>query len=84
MAHKKYRFYAVASGVERGIFDKWESCRLLVDHFKGNCYKGFKSFEEAVIFTKEHMDAEESIIVEVGGNRTVEYVKDLCHFNKTA
>ena len=84
MAHKKYCYYAVTNGEEKGIFDEWETCRGLVDHYKGNCYNGFRFYEEAVIFVEKHMYAEEDIAVEISGTRTVVCVKDLRQLNRTA
>ena len=70
MAHKRYKYYTVAKGGEKGIFDDWERC-------KGNCYKGFYSFEDAVTFARDHIGAEEQITVEIQGRRSVEQVKNL-------
>lgn len=77
MAHKKYKYYTVAKGGEKGIFDNWERCKEQVAYFKGNCYKGFYSFEDAVTFAQDHIGAEEQITVEAQGRRRIEYVKDL-------
>ena len=84
MAHKKYCYYVVASGVKKGIFDKWERCREQVDHFKGNCYKGFHSLEEAVSYAEESIDKEERVAVEIHGEISEEFIKDLKRWNLTA
>ncbi len=84
MAHKKYRYYVVVSGLRIGIFDNWERCREQVDRFKGNCYKGFYSLEEAVSFAKQSMNREERVTVEIHGSVSECLIEDLNYLNLTA
>lgn len=46
MAHKKYHYYVVACGTTKGIYDNWERCRMQVECYKGNRYKGYYSLKE--------------------------------------
>lgn len=46
MAKKKY--YVVAEGRKRGIFDDWESCKEQIEGFQGAVYKSFETYDEAV------------------------------------
>lgn len=84
MAHKKYHYYVVACGTTKGIYDNWERCRMQVECYKGNRYKGFYSLEEAVLFAEQAMDMGEQIAVELCGEKTMEYVGNLDHLNQTA
>ncbi len=47
MNKPKNKFYVVWEGHQRGIFDKWETCKKQVDGYTGAKYKGFTTLEEA-------------------------------------
>lgn len=51
MAKKKY--YAVANGRVKGIFDNWDACKMQVVKFSGAQYKGFDSYDKAKQYMKE-------------------------------
>ena len=40
-------WYVVYHGRKTGVFCSWDACHAQVIGFKGACYKGFKSREEA-------------------------------------
>lgn len=42
-----WKYYAVAVGRQTGIFQDWESVKILVNGYNGAVYKGFKSKQEA-------------------------------------
>ncbi len=44
------KYYAVKSGLTRGIYLTWEDCRKNVEGFEGAVYKSFASVEEAAAF----------------------------------
>lgn len=46
MPSKKY--YVVWVGVEPGVYDSWEECKLQVANYPGARYKGFASQSEAI------------------------------------
>lgn len=77
MAHKKYGYYTVAQGEEKGIYDDWETCRTRVDRYKGNRYKGFYTLEEAVAYAQKHIALEEGGVWDIQGIRKETLVKDL-------
>lgn len=50
MAKKKKRYYAVARGKKRGIFDNWLDCCELTDTISNNLFRSFDDFEDAQWF----------------------------------
>lgn len=44
---KKKKYYVVWHGVNPGIYENWEECKLQIKGFKGAIYKSFNSKEEA-------------------------------------
>ena len=48
MSHHKTRYYVVWVGLEPGVYDSWEECRLQVDGVKDARYKAYPSRDEAV------------------------------------
>lgn len=47
------KYYAVKSGLTRGIYLTWEDCRKNVEGFEGAVYKSFASVEEAAAFLED-------------------------------
>lgn len=47
-------YYAVAKGVETGIFNSWEECKNTVEGFSSAKYKKFRFYEEAVNYLKSN------------------------------
>lgn len=45
----KNKFYVVWIGREQGIFDSWEECKKQIDGFAGAKYKGFTTYEQALL-----------------------------------
>lgn len=41
------KYYAVRKGLETGIFEDWDTCRIMVAGYSGAEYKSFKSLSEA-------------------------------------
>ncbi len=50
------KYYAVKSGLTRGIYLTWEDCRKNVEGFEGAVYKSFASVEEAAAFLEGTSD----------------------------
>ena len=40
-------WYVVYRGHQTGVFSSWEACHTQVSGFKGACYKGYKSKDDA-------------------------------------
>lgn len=47
MGNKKPKYYVVWNGVNPGIYDSWEDCKLQVNGYEGAKYKSFESRQEA-------------------------------------
>lgn len=47
------KYYAVKSGLTRGIYLTWEDCRKNVEGFEGAVYKSFASIEAAAAFLED-------------------------------
>ncbi len=47
------KYYAVKSGLTRGIYLTWEDCRKNVEGFEGAVYKSFASVEAAAAFLED-------------------------------
>src|ERR1041384_2999849 len=47
MAKKKQKFYVVWVGLQPGIYEDWNSCKLHVDGYPGAIYKSFSSRQMA-------------------------------------
>jgi hypothetical protein len=41
-------WYVVHRGCQTGVFSSWEACHAQVNGFKGACYRGYKSKDEAL------------------------------------
>jgi viroplasmin and RNaseH domain-containing protein len=41
-------WYVVYCGHQTGVFSSWRECHASVNGFKGACYKGYKTEEEAL------------------------------------
>lgn len=54
-------FYAVHRGHKNGVFDKWEDCKLSINHFSKAIYKKFKTYKEAEHFYKTGKILEETL-----------------------
>ncbi|ONK64174.1 uncharacterized protein A4U43_C07F22860 [Asparagus officinalis] len=52
MARKS--FYVVKRGRRCGIFDNWEECKSQVDKFPNASFKGYATYEEALIEWEKH------------------------------
>nr|CCC91599.1 putative ribonuclease H1 [Trypanosoma congolense IL3000] len=52
----KRKFYAVAAGRQRGVFDTWEECQRQVTGFSGARFKAFSTLQDAQLF----VDGEQS------------------------
>ena len=50
MGKRKFNYYAVRRGKVPGVYTSWEECQKQLKGFKGNCYKGFFTQEEAENF----------------------------------
>ena len=50
------KYYAVKSGLTRGIYLTWEDCRKNVEGFEGAVYKSFASVEAAAAFLEDTSD----------------------------
>ena len=50
MGKRKFNYYAVKRGKVPGVYTSWEECQKQLKGFKGNCYKGFFTQEEAENF----------------------------------
>lgn len=57
MAQRK--FYVVWEGLQPGIYDSWEECKLQIDGYKGAKYRAYDSCEAATEAFRKKMDAEE-------------------------
>jgi ribonuclease HI len=44
--HKKW--YVVWKGIESGIYDSWQECRVQIEGFEGALYKSFATKEDAI------------------------------------
>jgi viroplasmin and RNaseH domain-containing protein len=42
-------WYVVTRGRQTRVFSTWEACHAQVNGFKGACYKGYKSKDEALV-----------------------------------
>jgi viroplasmin and RNaseH domain-containing protein len=42
-------WYVVTRDRQTGVFSTWEACHAQVNDFKGACYKGYKSKDEALV-----------------------------------
>ena len=49
-------YYAVARGVQPGIYSTWDECKEQVNGFKGASFQKFKSEEDARSFIIQHGD----------------------------
>lgn len=54
MEKRKKKYYAVANGFHRGIFDQWWRCRLEVSGYSSAVFKSFETLEEAMNFMEVH------------------------------
>lgn len=64
------KYYAVKSGLTRGIYLTWEDCKKNVEGFEGAVYKSFASVEEAAAFLEDTSDmsagTEEPVDMSIG------------------
>ena len=51
------KFYAVAAGRQRGVFDSWDIAKAQVDGYRGNRHASFSTYVEA----KNWLDSQSSI-----------------------
>lgn len=50
----KKKFYAVANGIQTGIFHDWPECEKQVKNFSNARFKSFKTEEEALDFIAKY------------------------------
>src|SRR5262249_43159088 len=50
-----YNFYVVWVGHRPGVYKTWEECRQQVHHFPGAKFKGFVTYEEAMMAYSERV-----------------------------
>ncbi|GMM29452.1 RNA-DNA hybrid ribonuclease [Martiniozyma asiatica (nom. inval.)] len=51
------KFYAVANGRQKGIFNDWSTCKSKVDHFPNAKFKSFKTKSEALSWIDQNSTA---------------------------
>lgn len=68
------KFYAVAKGVQPGIYTSWSECEKQVKNFKGALYRSFTNKEEAQTYLDQMIDAERKANAVVEGKGWEVYV----------
>ena len=57
--NKGKKYYAVVRGYIPGIYETWKECEAQTKNFKGNRYKSFNTYEEALQFMKDGEEEKE-------------------------
>lgn len=74
------KYYAVKSGLTRGIYLTWEDCRKNVEGFEGAVYKSFASVEAAAAFLEDTSDmsagTEEPVDMSIGTEAEISSVME--------
>lgn len=68
------KFYAVAKGVQPGIYTSWSECEKQVKNFKGSLYRSFTNKEEAQTYLNQMIEAERKANAVVEGKGWEVYV----------
>lgn len=71
---KKKKFYVVWVGVNPGIYDSWDSCKLQIQGYPDAKYKSFKSLKEAEDAYADHFS--ESIIHNRSSKKSISVPED--------
>ena len=58
----KYKWYVVWNGVNTGIFETWDDCKLQVENYPGAKYKSFNSREEAIRAYRGNPDEQMAVL----------------------
>ena len=88
MKKKETKYYAVANGREKGVFDSWEDCEDQTAYFKGAKFKKVKSLKEAEMFIIDESDGEPPFVICIRGKRRAfdsygDFLEQLEKINKT-
>lgn len=57
-----WKYYAVASGRQTGIFQDWDIVKTLVNGYPGAIFKGFKTIEEAQHFMQPYTGSSNTVL----------------------